>query len=156
MYPACLISGWGGCRGRWVWADSQGLQAMSFRLSGPSFRLFTKRAMTPPWQPSREEYRRYDVGHACHTGTQPPPLLFFFLQPATTPAWHFLVLMYRVSGKRVPFSSQGCPPFPPVPDPRPTGFHPKPLSAQTQTAGVTPGLTFMLSLFSCSKVFENL
>ena len=131
-----------------------GLQATSFRLSGLSFLLCTKRAMGPPWQASCEEYRRYDVGHACHTSTQPPPPFFFT-------ASNYASLAFSSSDvqglrEKSSFLFPRLPPFPPVPDPRPTGFHPKPLSPQTQTAGVTPGPTFMLSLFSCSRVFENL
>ena len=54
-----------------------------------------------------------------------------------------------------PFYSQASP-FSSTPRSQPTGFHPKLMSSQTRPAGVTSGPTFMLSLFSCSRVFEIL
>lgn len=70
------------------------------------------------------------------------------------PAWHLLVSTCRVSGEREPWSSQGCPPLLQAPS-QATGLHGPPLSPQTPPAGATPEATFMPSLFSCSRLFDN-
>ena len=218
--PACLISGWG----------RQLLRAPGHvpKSPGPQF---------PPLHngPGRLPARitggmmGHGLSHRHPNLPRPPqsPPIFFFLQPISMPAWHFLVLLsqgkvcacsitqscltpcdpvdsspagFSVHGisqakywsglrfllqgiywaqgsnphflrwqadplplshlgsslqRGVPFYSQASPSSS-TPRSQPTGFHPKLLSSQTRPAGVTSGPTFMLSLFSCSRVFENL
>lgn len=83
-------------------------------------------------------------------------LLLLSLQPANTPAWQFFILMYRGSGKKISFLGPRLLPTPRVSDSQAHQVPPQAPAPQTWPAGATPWPSVVLSLFSCSIVFENI